>query len=95
MSKKYNGMVADLWQDFKLSGRATHAPRPKTEWEQKYDKAKEKLDLEFAGKHPRREHIDKATVVVRYHRIWLDHRFPFGLPHGFITPEKVVKFIAK
>lgn len=93
-SRKPYDLVALAFRDFQISGRATYIPRPMNEWEQKSRDERMKLNAQFPKeRHRKNVTIDKATLIARYHRIYLAGQYPFGVPSHLLTGIKVVNIL--
>lgn len=87
----YGEEVFLAMEDFKCSGRATHNTRPASDWESKADERRRKLDRTFPKtRRAKGIHLDRASIIAKYHQIYLEGKFPFGIPENYIRPSTVV-----
>lgn len=90
----YPETVAVLFRNFTMTGKATHTIRPATEWEEIAQAKKIALDNSFPKeRHQHNVFLDRVSLIRKYQQIYLQGRYPFGVPENFLTGQKVCAIV--
>jgi hypothetical protein len=96
--EKNKNTVDAHFERFRATGCAIHHPKLAREWDEVIEAERNRLNALFpkqSKRTSRNAHIDKITLIKKYHQIYLAGRFPNGIPENFLTPEKVCAIVQR